>query len=397
MVARAPLLLAVILLALGGCSVGSDERPPAPSAPTETGAPAATAPGVSPPAPAAPASPPAATATRNTTRLGGASAVADSAATARAAFPGERAAGRPSAVVLVDAADWQGGIAASVLAGAPARAPVLATSGGALPPETLAALAALRPGGVPALRGLQVIRLGAGVPAPPGLRSRVVDPGGPYERAAAVDRLSSVLARRPSRAVVVVSGERPEWAMPAAAWAARSGDGVLFTSRSRVPRATLERLRARPRPAIFVLGPEEVIGRRVERTLRRLGTVRRVSGATPVENAIAFARYERGPFGWGVVVPGYNLTVASTARPFDAAAAAALATNGVFAPLLLTDRPDRVPRALENYLLDVQPGYEGDPSEAVYNRIWLLGDASAVSAQAQARLDELAALVPVGP
>lgn len=322
--------------------------------------------------------------------------MADAAATARAAFPGERVSGRPSAVALVDSSDWQGGIAASVLAGAPARAPVLSTSGGALPPETLAALSALRPTGAPALRGLQAIRLGASVPAPAGLRSRVVGGDDPYERAAAIDRLSSSLRRRPSRAVVVVSGERPEWAMPAAAWAARSGDAVLFTTRSRVPRATLERLRARRRPSIFILGPEGVIGRRAERTLRRFGTVRRVSGATPVENAIAFARYERGPFGWGVLVPGYNFTVATTVRPLDAAAAAALANNGVFAPLLLTDRQDRVPRALENYLLDVQPGYDGDPSEAVYNRIWLLGDATAVSSQAQARLDELAALVPVG-
>jgi len=300
-------------------------------------------------------------------------------------------------VVLVDSADWQGAIAASALAGAPARAPLLGTSGAELPPETRAALSALRPAGAPAVRGAQAIRIGAGTPAPPGLRSQAVGGRTPYERAAAVDRLSSALARGPSRAVIVASGERPEWAMPAAAWAARSGDAVLFTTRSRVPRATLDRLRARRRPSIFVLGPRAMIGRRAERTLRRLGTVRRVSGATPVENAIAFARYRRGSFGWGVTVPGYNLTVASTARPLDAAAAAALATNGVFAPLLLTDRADKVPKALESYLLDIQPGYQGDPSEAVYNRVWLLGDATAVSSQSQARLDELAALVPVGP
>ena len=62
-----------------------------------------------------------------------------------------------------------------------------------------------------------------------------------------------------------------------------------------------------------------------------------------MENAIAFARYDQGDFGWGVNVPGYNFTVANTARPLDAAAAASLATNGVFAPLLLTDRADHCP------------------------------------------------------
>ena len=92
-----------------------------------------------------------------------------------------------------------------------------------------------------------------------------------------------------------------------------------------------------------------------------------------MENAIAFARYEKGDFGWGVVVPGYNFTVASTSRPADAAAAAALATRGVFAPLVPSDDADEAPAKLEEYFLSVQPGYEDDPSQAVYNRAWILG------------------------
>ena len=88
-----------------------------------------------------------------------------------------------------------------------------------------------------------------------------------------------------------------------------------------------------------------------------------------MENAIAFARYRQGDFGWGVEVPGYNFSVASTTRPLDAAAAASLATRGVFAPLLLTDRAADLPPALESYFLSVQPGYEDDPGQAVYNRV----------------------------
>ena len=88
----------------------------------------------------------------------------------------------------------------------------------------------------------------------------------------------------------------------------------------------------------------------------------RIQGPNPVENAIAFARYQKGDFGWGVVVPGYNFSLASTSRPADAAAAAALATRGVFAPLVLTDDPEKMPRQLEEYFLSVQPGYEADPS-----------------------------------
>jgi hypothetical protein len=146
-----------------------------------------------------------------------------------------------------------------------------------------------------------------------------------------------------------------------------------------------------------VLGPEGVISRRVVAQLEKglAGAVSRVQGPTPVENAIAFARYRQDDFGWGVEVPGYNFAVASTARPLDAAAAASLATRGVFAPLLLTDRAGDLPPALESYFLSVQPGYEEDPGQAVYNRVWILGDADTISLRAQARLDRITELIPV--
>ena len=43
----------------------------------------------------------------------------------------------------------------------------------------------------------------------------------------------------------------------------------------------------------------------------------------------------------------------------------------------------------------VQPGYEDDPGQAVYNRVWILGDEEALSVQAQARLDQITELIPV--
>jgi hypothetical protein len=96
-----------------------------------------------------------------------------------------------------------------------------------------------------------------------------------------------------------------------------------------------------------------------------------------------------------VTVPGYNFALASTTRPLDAAAAATLATNGVFAPLLLTDKAQPLPTDVSGYLLDVQPGYEKDPASGVYNRVWILGDTKTVSLDSQGRLDEITRLVPV--
>ena len=67
----------------------------------------------------------------------------------------------------------------------------------------------------------------------------------------------------------------------------------------------------------------------------------------------------------------------------------------MFAPLLLTDSADALPRSVESYFLDVRPGYQDDPRTAVYNHVWLLGDTSALSEPVQSRLDEIARLIPV--
>ena len=68
----------------------------------------------------------------------------------------------------------------------------------------------------------------------------------------------------------------------------------------------------------------------------------------------------------------------------------------MFAPLLVTDNAGKLPRPLESYFLDVQPGYEsGDPSQGFYNRVWIMGNRGAVSTPVQAKIDSLTELIPV--
>lgn len=371
-------------LALGGCDLGEEaERPPQLGAKSDDEE-AAVKLGFP------------STATKNTLRVGGADAVADAAGVASAVFPATSDRQRPPAVVLVDKDDWQAGIAASVLAAEPIGAPALLTDGDEIPAVTEDTLQRLDPKGSDLSKDAAVIRIGDDVPAPPGRRTAVIRGKEPYEIAAAIDRYAGVAQGEPSSDVIVASGERAEYAMPAAAWAARSGDSVLFATRDNVPAPTVRALRAHQRPDIFILGPENVIGKKAEGALRRLGRVSRIEGPTPVQNAIEFARYRRRDFGWGITVPGYNFTLASTSRPLDAVASAPLGSNGVFAPLLLTDDVERLPRSLESYLLDVQPGFQrGDPGNAVYNNVWILGDDKAISVEAQGRLDEITELIPV--
>jgi hypothetical protein len=397
---RSLALLLALTLVLAGCDLGEDETSPAPQvgvqadeeqAAEKLGFPA--------------------TATRNTVRVGGADAAADAAGVANALYPATGDADRPTAVVLVDQEDWVTGVAASVLAGPPIGAPILLTDGSELPSATQETLDRLDPKGSDLSEDAQVIRLGPDVPRPEGFRTAVVEGDTPFERAAAIDRFFSAARGEPSNDIVLYSGDQAEWAMPAAAWAARSGDSVLPVRKGAIPAPVLEAIREHDKPNVFVLGSEEVISERVIRRLegepqgggkkkdQKSGglarSVERIEGATPVENAIAFARYEKGDFGWGVVVPGYNFALANVARPLDAAAAAALATRGVFAPLLVTDDAARLPKPLAEYFLSVQPGYENDPGDAVYNRAWILGDEDAVSIEEQAQVDALTELIPV--
>jgi len=334
-------------------------------------------------------------ATKNTTRVGGADPVADAAAVARAVFPGGGASGgQPRMVVLADQRVWQAGLAAAVLMSDPLRAPLLLSDGSELPAASAEALTQLAPTGARELGGTQVVRVGD-APAPGGFRSTSLSGRDPSELAAAIDRLQAAAVGRASRAVVVVSDEDPAFAMPAAGWAAKTGNPVLFVHRSTIPGPTFAALQAHHRPRIYLLAPPTVVSRSVERALRSLGPVTRISAPDPVRSAIAFARLRDGLDGWGVVDPGHGIVFANQGRTLDAAAAAPLSASGTYGPLLLIDDADTLPVPVGSYLLDIQPGYTRDPTRALYNHGWLIGDESAISLPVQARIDHFLEAAPI--
>lgn len=335
-----------------------------------------------------------AVATKNTTRIGGEDPAADAGGAASAVFPGATRGSRPRAVTLVDSEDWRGGIAAAVLAAPPLRAPILITEGDEVPKATSTAIESMRPTGARQLGGAKALEVGR-ARAPGSLAARRVSREDPSALAASIDALATEIAGRPSQNVVIVSADDPEYAMPAAAWAAKAGDSVLFTERGRLPTATRRALRRHERPGIYVLGPPKVVSARVERELRGLGRVRRIAGRGPVETAIAFARYSNATFGWGLRDPGHGMVFANAARTLDAAAGAILSASGKYGPLLLIEDADTLPRPVESFLLDIQPGYRFDPVRGVYNHAWLMGDESAISVGVQARIDELAEIVRI--
>jgi hypothetical protein len=336
-------------------------------------------------------------ATRNTTRIGSSDPVQISIAAALAAYPTTGPGTPPAAVTLVNSEQWQAGVVAAALSAPPIGSPIILAPSGTLSEEGLAALKQFDPTGSPTTGENRVFSIGKVAP-PADFDVRQVRGADPATLAANVAGLKAKLDAGPPDAFVVVSSEEPEFASPAASWAARSGDVVLFTGTDDVPKATLDVLKdkANADVPIFVLGPPDVVSAAALKQIDEAGgTVERVAGDNPVENALELVRYSSGAFGWNLNDPGHGYTIARADRPMDAIAATALSTGGTWPALLLTDSTSTLPQAVNDYLLDVKPGYDTDPTRALYNHVWIIGDESLIDVDQQAVIDDLAELTPV--
>jgi len=335
-------------------------------------------------------------ATKNTTRVAGADAPTTAAGAALAVFPSAGGSEPPEAVAMVSDGDWQAGISAAVLMAEPVRAPLLVSVSNALPPATEEALGAMSPQGSPTTGGASVFAVGDDAAAPDGYNVTRVTGSDPATIAAGVAKLRRKLTKKAPRHIVVTTLDDPAYAMPAAAWAARSGDPVLFAEAGRLPGPTAAFLQKNENVPVYVLGSTEAVSDEVIRQISRVSNqVFRVGGDDPVTNAIEFARFVDGSFGWNINDPGHGFVVARSDRPMDAGAAAPISASGMWGPLLLTEEADSLPGALRGYLSDLKPGYETDPTRALYNRVWVIGDEEAIDVNQQAALDDLAELARI--
>jgi ell wall binding domain 2 (CWB2) len=347
-------------------------------------------------------------ATKNTTRVAGADPVADAAGVALAVYPSSAAGTHPPVVTLAPTDNWQAALAASVLMAPPIRAPILLSDKASLPSATAGALRTLAPTGSAAVEGDQIIRVGD-VPHLRGLRAGSIAGKDPYTLAASIDQFSSAVHGRASANVMVASADDPTYAMPAAGWAAESGEPILFVNGSGIPAPTRQALLSHQNPHIYVVGPPSVIPDSVLKALRKYGTVKRVGADDPSANSVAFATYRDPPctygqpcahvpgsFGWAMRSPGHGYVLLNSDRPLDAAASAPLSASGDYGPQLVIDSPSKLPSSVLNFFLNyATPGYTQEgPTAAVYNHGWVIGDVSAISVPVQAEMDSLLEAVP---
>ncbi len=334
-------------------------------------------------------------ATKNTTRVAGADPVANAAAVAQIVYPSATPSTRPEAVALVDAKDWRASLVAAALNAQPLKAPVLFARGGGIPETTKRTLSKLRPRGSKAAAGAQVVRVGTAA-VPGSLRTTDIKATGPFALGQKVDAFLTAAQGKPSSSVLLVTAEDPAFAAPAAAWAATSGDPILFTRKEIVPDETIAAIKAHDKPTIYVLGPSTVITPKVTKQLKGLGKVVRTGGQNPVSNSVEFARFADGDFGWGATTPGHGLVlIPRRADPATAGAVAPLSASGTYGPSLLLSSAFALDPTLGGYLKDIQPAFQRNAARGFYNHAWLIGDDNAVRQGLQAEIDQTLETVPL--
>lgn len=316
---------------------------------------------------------------KNVTRIGGTSGGGTQAAVLATAYPATRPDNRPSTVIVVPD-DWRIALAATPLIARPSNFALVVGSA-----DTGHIAGVLRRLAAP-VRPFSEVTDGP-TSDPAGVAAAV---------AAAVDRRIIPATGSGSRGVIVVSADAdPRWALPAGAYAARTGTPILFVSTNAVPSATVQALRRRGRQsAIYVLGPERAVSNGVVEQLGRLGRVVRIAGRDYATNAVRFAEFydEQTHFGWGRTGRSSRRFASSNSILVNrddwrgAITAAHLAHRGKSGPLLFTGR-DRLPAAVAYHLWRQRPAFANTPAEGPFSHVWVVGNFDEISYPVQARAD----------
>lgn len=318
---------------------------------------------------------------KNTTRVGGASDAETARHVLQIAYPATRPENRPGIVVTL-ADDWRAALAATSLVARPINAALILRGTAGTDAGTEQELERLRP-----TSGMQVAEAS---------RGETIAGTDPAAIAAEVDERRARATGHPTPQVLIVAADADyRWALPAGAYAARTGTAILFVTKDGVPSATAAALGKRNGQArVYVLGPSEVVPAGVFEQLRPFGSVMRIEGSDPFTNAVRFAEFHdpASGFGWGPGEHGarrhssVNTILVSSERWQDGVLAAHLARAGKSGALLLTER-DRLPAVVDSYLWRQRPVFAETPAEGPFNHVWVVGSFERIAYGTQAWAD----------
>lgn len=333
--------------------------------------------------------------TKNVTRLDAENVIDAATKVSKTIWPSTHMENRPGAVILAPADKWQISLASADLIHHPNNGPVLFYENDEIPEAALKELDRLGPVGTK--EGTEVIVMG-------NADQKVLDQLKDYQVEQIQEEDPAAFARDVDKKYAEASGELPNsliivssdeeaklYSLIAANWIAHMPEPILYVTKDGIPEATKEALSLRNNQArIYVLGPETVISKDVESTLKEFGTVTRIDGESPAAASIAFARFkdEKTGFGWGLTEPGHGLDFISTKNAAFAVAGAPFAHLGKHAPLIWLEN-GKLSNETHEFLGQLQPTFTDDPTVGPYNHAFIIGSGKAVSMDTQGMIDQM--------
>ncbi|MEA2442942.1 MAG: hypothetical protein QOJ12_234 [Thermoleophilales bacterium] len=201
--------------------------------------------------------------------------------------------------------------------------------------------------------------------------------------------------------VMVGSMQSWKYLLPATHWVAHMSSGLLWVNKDSIPQATIEALKRRNgRARIYLFGGAQQISGPVAKQLMRYGDVMRITNDDifafnavpanhPVDTAIVFSKMwdAAGEVGWKITGPGHGFTLVHESDWQGAVASAPLSHLGFHAPLLMTDRSDKLPKQVEAYFKSVAPTYLKSPADGPYNMVFVVGSWKQINWRVQSHVD----------
>jgi hypothetical protein len=329
---------------------------------------------------------------RNVARVGGTSPPDVAGAALLAAYP-ESGETRPTAWFLLPQQKWQAAALGAQFATPPINGALVPIDREFIPAAGVDILSRVSARGYPKGKGLEAIVLGkAGTDVFVDLTDRklkatAITAPSPSSLSEKLVPFHGGGAGKYSTNIVVASADHRDYALPAAAWSAYSGDTLVFVTGDGVPPATARILAQREKlrlekPRIYVIGPETVIPAGVASQLAAHGEVKRVAGDSAAATSVALARYYDAEtlFGWNLKKGPASVSLVNANDWGNAVGAWIFAGAGPQAPLLLTQSSDKLPPPVARYVEAL--GRSGEPSQA-----FVFGDRESISSRQLQQLD----------
>lgn len=336
--------------------------------------------------------------TKNVTRIDSDDPVKVAVQTSQIIWPATSNENRPSTVLIGMKENWKVNLPAVKLIHHPNNGPLLYAEKDQIPEPTVKELQRLKPMGSSSNEGVQVILVGDFSEEVTkklktlGLKVDAITGSEPAEMAKKIDAYyANASDGKLPPGVIVGSIDEIKYTIPAANWIAHMPEALLYVKKDQIPKATQEALQNRKKKAnIYVLGPESVISKDVEKKLQQYGKVVRISGNTPEDNAISFAKYKdtKTKFGWGVTEPGHGLTFVRLSSIETILPTAAFAHLGKHAPLLVMQKAE-LTAAQHEYLMSLQPKFTDDPTIGPYNHAYVIGSEKSIPFDTQGMIDQM--------